>query len=99
MRAYEDALAKCNTEDAPWFVIPADHKWFRDLAVSEIIVATLESMNIQVPKPTVNIEDIRRKYHSAARRRKTVKTAPNVAPRADPLRFVGTATVARLRYP
>ena len=66
VRAYEDALVKCNTADAPWFVIPADHKWFRDLAVSEIIVAKLEAMKIQVPKPTVNIEDIRRKYHSAA---------------------------------
>ena len=66
VRAYEDALVKCNTGDAPWFVIPADHKWFRDLAVSEIIVAKLEAMKIQVPKPTVNIEDIRRKYHSAA---------------------------------
>ena len=48
-------------------MIPADHKWFRDLAISEIIVAALQSMNIQVPKPTVNIEDIRRKYHSAAK--------------------------------
>ena len=66
VRAYEEALFKCNTGDAPWFVIPADHKWFRDLAVSEIIVATLEEMNIQVPKLTINIEDIRRKYHSAA---------------------------------
>jgi PPK2 family polyphosphate:nucleotide phosphotransferase len=66
LRAYEDALAKCNTEQAPWFVIPADHKWFRDLAISEIIVATMESMNIQVPQPSVDIEEIRRKYHSAA---------------------------------
>lgn len=65
MRAYEDAIAKCNTRDAPWFVIPSDHKWFRDLAVSEIIVATMESMNIRVPQPTVDIEEIRRKYHSA----------------------------------
>ena len=65
-RAYDDVLAKCNTEQAPWFVIPANHKWFRDVAVSEIIVATLESMNIQVPEPTVDIEAIRRKYHSAA---------------------------------
>ncbi len=72
-RAYEEALARCNTEDAPWFVIPADHKWFRDLAISEIIVATLESMNIQMPKPTVNIEDIRRKYHSAAKEDKQGK--------------------------
>ncbi len=64
-RAYNDVLAKCNTEQAPWFVIPSNHKWFRDVAVSEIIVATLESMSIQVPKPTVDIEEIRRKYHSA----------------------------------
>ncbi|HMG87959.1 MAG TPA: polyphosphate kinase 2 family protein [Terracidiphilus sp.] len=64
-RAYDDVLARCNTELAPWFVIPANHKWFRDIAVSEIVVATLESMNIQVPKPNVDIEEIRRKYHSA----------------------------------
>ena len=74
LRAYEDAFARCNTDDAPWFVIPADHKWFRDLAISEIIVSTMEGMNFQVPQPTVNIEEIRRKYHSAAaegkRRRK-----------------------------
>lgn len=80
MRAYDDALARCNTEGAPWFVIPSDHKWFRDLAISEILVAVMESMNIQVPQPTVDIEEIRRKYHTAvkadrrapaARKRKT----------------------------
>src|SRR5207237_10618239 len=43
MRAYEDVFEKCNTKESPWFVIPADHKWFRDLAVSEIITAKLES--------------------------------------------------------
>lgn len=66
LRAYEDAFARCNTDEAPWFVIPADHKWFRDLAISEIIVSTMEAMDFQVPQPTVDIEDIRRKYHSAA---------------------------------
>ena len=66
LRAYEDALARCNSDDAPWFVIPADHKWFRDLAISEIIVSTMDSMNFQVPAPAVDIEKIRRKYHSAA---------------------------------
>lgn len=66
MRAYEDAFARCNTDDAPWFVIPADHKWFRDLAVSEIVVSTMEAMHFKVPEPIVDIEEIRRKYHSAA---------------------------------
>ena len=74
MRAYEDAIARCNTEGSPWFVIPADHKWFRDLAISEILVATMESMNIRVPQPTVDIEEIRRKYHSAAAQGKRGKS-------------------------
>ncbi len=62
--AYEDALGKCSTSDAPWFVIPSDHKWFRDLAISQIIVETMEKLDIQVPRPSVNIADIRRKYHA-----------------------------------
>ena len=61
--AYEDVLNKCSTDDAPWFVIPADHKWFRDLAISEIIVDTMDKLRIELPDATVNIDDIRRKYH------------------------------------
>jgi PPK2 family polyphosphate:nucleotide phosphotransferase len=63
--AYEDALGKCSTKDAPWYVIPSDHKWFRNLAISQIIVEKLEELRIQLPKPTVNIIDIRKKYHEA----------------------------------
>jgi PPK2 family polyphosphate:nucleotide phosphotransferase len=66
LHAYEDAFERCNTDDAPWFVIPADHKWFRDFAISEIIVSTMEEMNFKVPQPTVDLQEIRRKYHSAA---------------------------------
>ncbi len=40
-RAYEDALSRCNTKDAPWFIVPADRKWFRDLAVAEALVEAL----------------------------------------------------------
>jgi len=77
LRAYEDAFARCNTDGAPWFVIPADHKWFRDLAISEIIVSTMEEMNFQVPQPTVNIEEIRRKYHFAAAEAKRHRASRN----------------------
>ena len=49
-RAYEDALRHCSPAAAPWFVVPANHKWARDLAVMEIVVATLEAMNPQPPK-------------------------------------------------
>jgi len=67
-KAYEEVFTKCNSTAAPWFLIPADHKWFRDLAISEIIVAALEALKIQVPKPTVDIADIRRKYHEDVRK-------------------------------
>ena len=45
------------------FVIPSNHKWFRNLAVSQIIADTLDDMNRKLPKPTVDLEEIRRLYH------------------------------------
>jgi PPK2 family polyphosphate:nucleotide phosphotransferase len=63
--AYEDALSRCSTKHAPWFVIPANHKWFRNLAVARIVVEHLETMNMKYPKPTVDIQHIRREYHAA----------------------------------
>jgi polyphosphate kinase 2 (PPK2 family) len=65
-KANEDALRKTSTRNAPWFVIPANHKWFRNLAVSQIAVETLESLRMKFPAPTVNLEDIKRRYHAAA---------------------------------
>jgi PPK2 family polyphosphate:nucleotide phosphotransferase len=65
-KAYEDVLNKCSTSNSPWFIIPSDHKWFRNLAISSIIADTLEKLHIEMPKPSVNIDDIRRKYHEAA---------------------------------
>jgi PPK2 family polyphosphate:nucleotide phosphotransferase len=65
MEAYKDALSRCNTKQAPWFVIPGDHKWFRNLAIARIVVEYLEAMDLKVPKPSVDLEQIRREYHSA----------------------------------
>jgi len=66
IEAFEDVLRKTSTERAPWFIIPANHKWFRDLAISQIITRAMEEMNMQLPKPTVNLAEIRREYHQAA---------------------------------
>ena len=63
--AYEEALSRCSTEHAPWFVIPANHKWFRNLAIARIVVEHLEALEMKYPKPTVNLEHIRREYHDA----------------------------------
>lgn len=61
--AFEDALSNCSTDYAPWFIIPSNHKWFRDLAISKIVVETLESFQMKFPEPTVDIDEIKKKYH------------------------------------
>ncbi len=64
--AFEDAMSRCSTKHAPWFVIPANHKWFRNLAVSRIVADALEDMKLELPKPTVDLKEIRRLYHQDA---------------------------------
>ncbi|MBL8905653.1 MAG: polyphosphate kinase 2 family protein [Rhizobiales bacterium] len=67
LKAYEAMLEQCSTEYAPWYVIPSNHKWFRNLAVSQIIAATLEELKMKLPPPTVDLAQIRKAYHAAAK--------------------------------
>lgn len=55
MEAYQEALLKCSTEWAPWYIIPADTKWLRNFAIAQIIVHTLKSMKLKVPKPKIDL--------------------------------------------
>ena len=64
--AYEEALSKTSSKDAPWYVIPANHKWFRNLAISQIIVDTMEDMGLKLPPTRVNLQEVAEKYHAAA---------------------------------
>jgi PPK2 family polyphosphate:nucleotide phosphotransferase len=57
--AYDAALRKCSTASAPWYVIPANHKWFRNLAVARIMRDTLEDMSLKYPKPTADLSGIK----------------------------------------
>lgn len=59
IEAYNDMLQQCSTGCAPWYVIPANHKWFRNLAVSQILVETLERMKLAYPKPASDLSRIR----------------------------------------
>jgi polyphosphate kinase 2 (PPK2 family) len=63
--AYEAVFNKTSTRHAPWYIIPANHKWFRNLAISQIVAATLEDLGIETPEPQVDLEVIRRQYHQA----------------------------------
>ena len=70
IEAYEDAIAQTSTKRAPWYIIPANHKWFRNLAVSQIIADTMDEMGLKLPPTRVNLAEIRRKYHAAEREAK-----------------------------
>ena len=51
-------IRKCSTEFAPWYVIPANKKWFRNLAVSRILVDTMEGMKLQFPEPVADLSKL-----------------------------------------
>jgi PPK2 family polyphosphate:nucleotide phosphotransferase len=58
MESYEEALSKCSTKWAPWYIIPANLKWFRNWAVAQIILETLDSMKLKYPQPRIDVSKI-----------------------------------------
>ena len=68
VEAYEHAIALTSTKWAPWYVIPSNHKWFRNLAISQIVADTMDEMGLKLPPSHVDITEIRRKYHAAKRK-------------------------------
>ena len=67
IEAYEEALARTSTKRAPWYVIPSNHKWFRNLAISQIVADTMDGMGLKLPPARVDIAAVRRKFHAAKR--------------------------------
>jgi PPK2 family polyphosphate:nucleotide phosphotransferase len=63
MNAYEDMIRHTSTPEAPWYVVPADHKWFTHIAASSVIIQTLEEMDLQFPK----VDKARRKQLEEAK--------------------------------
>lgn len=57
--AFETALRKTSTDDAPWYVIPANRKWYRNIAVSEIVIQTLEGLNMEFPPAPKDIASMK----------------------------------------
>jgi PPK2 family polyphosphate:nucleotide phosphotransferase len=64
MEVYSDAINNCNSEDAPWIVVPADKKWARDLIISQVVVDKLEALKMEYPKADPNIAAIRKHFFS-----------------------------------
>ena len=73
--AYTDALERCSTDSAPWFVIPADHKWYRDLAAAEILAETARAMDPKWPEPEEDLSGDRDPGLSRRLRRRSTRQA------------------------
>jgi PPK2 family polyphosphate:nucleotide phosphotransferase len=56
--AYEEAISATSTECAPWYVVPADHKWVRDVAVASLLVSTLRGLDPKYPEPESGLDDL-----------------------------------------
>ena len=59
MTAYDDAVARCSTAEAPWYVVPADRKWYRNLAVARLLIETLREMDPRYPSPDLDLAGMR----------------------------------------
>jgi len=58
MEAYEEALSKTSTGHAPWYIVPANRKWYRDLVISSVLVKTLEDLGMTYPEPEENLDGV-----------------------------------------
>jgi polyphosphate kinase 2 (PPK2 family) len=57
--AYEIALERCNTDSAPWYVVPSDRKWYRNWAVGHLVLEALKGMRLDWPQPDYDLEEQR----------------------------------------
>jgi PPK2 family polyphosphate:nucleotide phosphotransferase len=64
LAAYEDALARCNSDVAPWYVIPAGRKWHRNLAVTRLLVEHLEALDLSWPPGTFDVDEQRARINA-----------------------------------
>jgi PPK2 family polyphosphate:nucleotide phosphotransferase len=56
--AYEDAISATSTDRAPWYVVPADRKWYRNLVVSQLLIDTLEGLDMSFPEPDADLDAV-----------------------------------------
>ncbi len=64
--AYDEALTRCSTATAPWYIVPADSKWFRNWAISQILLETLRDMRPRYPQPRLDVPAMLRRLQPEA---------------------------------
>jgi PPK2 family polyphosphate:nucleotide phosphotransferase len=67
MDAFDDLLSRCSTKQAPWYIVPSDKKWYRNLVVARVLVETLESLNMKWPEPSAEVKELAKKAQSTGK--------------------------------
>jgi PPK2 family polyphosphate:nucleotide phosphotransferase len=67
-QAYAEALGRCSTKTAPWHIIPSDRKWYRNWAISRLLLETLRGMDLQFPPPLADVRALRRRLLAVGRK-------------------------------
>jgi PPK2 family polyphosphate:nucleotide phosphotransferase len=67
-QAYAEALSRCSTPEAPWHIIPADRKWYRNWAISRLLLESLRAMDLRFPPPLADVPALRRRLLAVAKK-------------------------------
>ena len=78
--AYDLALERCSTPDVPWYVVPADAKWFRNYAIGHLLVETLREMDPKYPQPPLDVPRLLARLQTAAPTAKVARWTPTTSP-------------------
>jgi len=73
--AYEIALERCNTDAAPWYVVPSDHKWYRNWAVGQLLLEALRGMLLEWPEPDYDVSEQRARLDKSSQQTASQETA------------------------
>lgn len=66
MKVYSEAIMRCSTEDDPWYVVPADHKWYRDWVITQLLAETLDELKLDYPaRPDLDIAALKERITSS----------------------------------
>jgi len=67
MEAFEDVLTKCSTKSAPWYIVPADKKWYRNYVVANVLVDTMEGLDMKWPEPSPDVKELARRAQATGK--------------------------------
>ena len=77
MEAFEDVLSRCSTKHAPWYIVPANKKWYRNYVVANVLVDTMEDLHMKWPEPSAEVKELARRAQATGKLPSVPSTTPS----------------------